>query len=84
MQIEGPITILGDNDAALSLTNNHMNTPRSKHIDVIHHFARERVESGEVVFKRVDSADNVADVLTKPLPKELMAKHVWGLGLRPL
>ena len=84
MQIEGPITILGDNDAALSLTNNHMNTPRSKHIDVIHHFGRERGESGEVVFKRVDSADNVADVLTKPLPKELMAKHVWGLGLRPL
>jgi hypothetical protein len=84
MQINGPLVIFGDNDAALSLTKNHMSTPRSKHIDVIHHFARERVESGEVVFQRVDSADNVADILTKPLPRELMAKHVRGLGLRTI
>jgi Reverse transcriptase (RNA-dependent DNA polymerase) len=83
-QITGPVKIFGDNEAALSLTKNHMTTPRSKHIDIIHHFARERVESGEVMYVSIPSADNVADLLTKPLPRDLMAKHVKGLGLLPL
>ena len=84
MQITGPVTILGDNEAALNLTRNHMTTQRSKHIDIVHHFSRERVESGEIIFVGIPSADNVADILTKPLPRDLMAKQVLGLGLLKL
>ena len=54
MQISGPVKLLGDNAAALCLTKNHMSTPRSKHIDIIH-FARERVESGEITSGGVES-----------------------------
>ncbi|KAJ9524864.1 hypothetical protein QJQ45_002997 [Haematococcus lacustris] len=38
------------------------------HIDVLHHFVRERVARGELVFKFCGSAANVADVFTKALP----------------
>ena len=82
--ISGPLVIFGDNEAALCLTKNQMTTPRSKHIDIVHHFARERVESGEICFVYVESANNVADILTKPLPKDSMAYHVGGLGLKKL
>ena len=82
--IVGPVQIKGDNEAALNLTRNHMTTPRSKHIDVIHHFARERVESEEIVFIGIPSIENVADALTKPLSRDLMAKHIRGMGLVPL
>ena len=82
--ISGPLKIFGDNEAALNLTRNQMTTPRSKHIDIVHHFARERVERGEIVFEYVESANNVADILTKPLPRDNMIKHVGGLGMKLL
>ena len=82
--ITGPITIRGDNEAALNLTKNAMATPRSKHIDIVHHFSRERVERGEIAFVYVESAQNVADVLTKPLPRDNMNYHVGGLGMKRL
>ena len=80
----GPIIIRGDNEAAISLTRNQMTTPRSKHIDIVHHFARERVASGEIAFIHVPSLKNVADILTKPLPRDLFLSHVAKLGLRKL
>ena len=62
-----PIVILSDNQAAISLLKNPITSMRSKHINEIHHLARERVARGEVIFMYVNSADNVADMLTKPL-----------------
>jgi hypothetical protein len=40
-----------------------------KHIDVIHHHTRERVDIDLVNFVGIAFEDNVADVLTKPLPR---------------
>ncbi|KAJ9534804.1 hypothetical protein QJQ45_017230 [Haematococcus lacustris] len=63
-----PVTIMCDNEAALTLVKHPIASARSKHIDVLHHFVRERVARGELVFKFCGSAANVADVFTKALP----------------
>lgn len=83
-ELTGPINLLGDNQAALALLHNHMVNDRSKHIDIIHHFARERVMMGEIAYRYTPSQDNIADVLTKPLPKQQLQSTVHRLGLRPL
>ena len=61
--------------------NNPMMTQRSKHIDVIHHFARERVARGEIAFAFVGTADNVADCLTKAVPTNKLVFCRTGMGL---
>lgn len=77
----GPVTIYTDSETALALVRNPMTTQRSKHIDVVHHFARERVATGQLVFAYVRSANNAADCLTKPLPPDRLAACRSGLGL---
>ena len=76
-----PIVIQSDNQAAISLLKNPITSMRSKHIDVIHHFARERVVRGEVVFSYVNTADNVADMLTKPLLELKFLACCKGMGM---
>ncbi len=46
-----------DNQGAISLMKNPTNHARTKHIDVQHHFVRERVENGEVTFEYCSTED---------------------------
>ncbi len=63
----GTITINADNQSAIKLLKNPVFSMRSKHIDVIYHFARERVINKDIEFKYIATDMMVADSLTKPL-----------------
>ncbi|KAF4033828.1 putative retrovirus-related Pol polyprotein from transposon TNT 1-94 [Phytophthora infestans] len=39
---------------------------RTKHIDVRHHYIRERIELHQIDVKRVPGSENVVDAFTKP------------------
>ncbi|GAB4821233.1 hypothetical protein N2152v2_008279 [Parachlorella kessleri] len=65
---EDSITIFADNQSAIKLLKNPVFSMRSKHIDVMYHFARERVIRKDITFKYVSTDKMVADALTKPLP----------------
>lgn len=54
---------------ALKLTRNPEFHSRLKHIDVKHHFIREKVDEGVINTQRVETTDNLADVFTKALPR---------------
>ncbi|SMY29126.1 unnamed protein product [Zymoseptoria tritici ST99CH_1A5] len=70
-----------DNDAALRLSRNPEDHKRAKHIDLRHNYVRWVVTEGIVDTIRVDSKNNTADVLTKPLPEADFLRHVQGLGM---
>ncbi len=59
-----------DNQGAISVTKNRTQHAQRKHINVLHHFVRARMENGEVTFKYCSMEDMVVDVPTKTLPKE--------------
>jgi hypothetical protein len=75
------ITIQADNQSAIKLLKNPVFSMRSKHIDVIFHFARERVTRRDITFKYIPTDKMVADALTKPLPtsKFLFCRKAMGV-----
>ena len=78
---EGATTIMCDNQGCIALAKNPTNHSRTKHIDIQHHFIRERLESGEICLRYCPTQEMVADVLTKALAKERHQKLTRSLGL---
>ncbi|KAJ3552615.1 hypothetical protein NP233_g12840 [Leucocoprinus birnbaumii] len=78
-----PIIINADNDSSISNSKYDKNHRRTKHIDVKHHFVKEKVKLGKVTFSYIPSAENVADLFTKPLPRDAVTRFVKKLGLIP-
>jgi hypothetical protein len=77
----GPVIIRCDNKEALSLCKNRKEGQRVQHIDVIHHFARDHVASGEISFVYCKSEENISDCLTQALSRPLFEKGLEGLGM---
>ena len=64
-----PTVLLSDNLSAISIAHGETHHARTKHIDIRHHFIRERIATGEVQLHWVASAEQQADILTKALAK---------------
>lgn len=68
------LRIFGDNKSALMLSDKPTTFhPRTKHIDIRHHFIRGEVNNGHIRFEHVSTHDMTADALTKAVPT---AKHI--------
>ena len=78
-----PTPIHCDNNAASILSEDHVWHSRMKHIRVKYHYVRELVTDEELTITRVRSADNAADILTKPLARGDYLRLRRMLGLRP-
>ena len=68
-ELKDPIMIGIDNKGAVDMALDYRSGPRTKHIARRHLKIRELVEEAVVAVKRVATADNIADIFTKPLEK---------------
>lgn len=59
--------ILTDNISATYLAANPIFHARTKHIEIDHHFLRDRVVKGTLLVRHTPSDDQIADILTKSL-----------------
>ena len=62
------VPILCDNMSTISLAKNPVQHTRTKHIDVRYNKFREFVANGCIQLVKVPTQDNVAHMMTKPLP----------------
>jgi transposase InsO family protein len=76
-----PTKLYCDNEGAISLTKDASFHSRSKHIDVAHHFVRERVDANQITFEHVPTHRMPADALTKALarPKFVEFRDIMGV-----
>ena len=66
--MRGPTALHVDNSGAVAIARDPMSTNALKHVRRRHFFVREMEENGDVRVLPVESAKNVADVLTKAMP----------------
>jgi len=51
------------------------------YMDVWHHFIKEHTKLGNIIFQYTPTTENMADILTKTLPKDTLHKFVYQMGL---
>jgi hypothetical protein len=69
-----PTVIHCDNQSCIKLSENPVFHDRSKHIEIRYHFIRDWVQRGIVQLQYISTNKQIADILTKALPR---GKHVY-------
>ena len=67
-------TVWGDNNGSLTVARNPANHQKTKHIAVRYHYIRQLIEDGEITVDKIDTTEQLADVMTKSLPQ---AQHKY-------
>ncbi|GJR83251.1 hypothetical protein Tco_0154036 [Tanacetum coccineum] len=78
------VPLYWDNKSAITLCCNNVQHSRAKHIDVRYHFINEQVENGIVELYFVRTEYHLADIFTKPLPRDRVNFLIQKLGMRSM
>nr|GEW62534.1 retrovirus-related Pol polyprotein from transposon TNT 1-94 [Tanacetum cinerariifolium] len=70
------------NKSAIALCCNNVQHSRAKHIDVRYNFIKEQVENGIVELYFIWTEYQLADIFTKPLPRERFNLLIDKLGMK--
>ena len=73
--------VFEDNNGALEMANTPKMRPRTNHIAIKYHHFRTHVERGDTLLEKIDTTEQEADFLTKPLVQQLfgyLRKKVMG------
>jgi hypothetical protein len=76
-----PTIIYTDSTGGLAQISNAWHHERTKHIDIKYHYVRDIVEQGTVLFRHISTHDMSADMLTKPLTRDLHWRHMERIGM---
>ena len=80
--ITDPVPLYCDNNGAIALAKEPRSHQKSRHILRKYHLIREIINRGEIKVERVDSKDNIADPLTKALPRLQFEHLIEAYGLK--
>lgn len=79
-----PMKVFCDNKAAIAIAHNPVLHDRTKHVEVDKHFIKEKLENGLIIMPYIPTSKQVADILTKGLPKEQFNSLVSKLAMNDI
>ena len=80
-QAMNPTIINCDNQSSIKLSVNPVFHDRSKHIEIPYHYVRDMVDKNSVKLEYICTADQTADILTKPLSRVKIEHFRKRLGM---
>lgn len=78
--ISSPIIMYEDNQSTIKCLDS-WTTKRLKHIDVKYNFVKDLQQAGVIRVMYIQTGDQKADVMTKPLAHDIYEKHIKALGM---
>ncbi|KAJ1289757.1 hypothetical protein BS78_02G188600 [Paspalum vaginatum] len=73
-----------DNKSAIELAKNPVLHDRNKHIDIRFHFIRDCVTGGRIILGHVETGQQLADILTKPLGQKRLVQLMVKIGVEEI
>jgi hypothetical protein len=81
VEYDEPIPIYCDNTSAINISKNPMMHSKTKNIPIKYHFIREHVAEKNIKVEYVGTKKQVANIFTKPLPREAFEYVRQRLGV---
>jgi transposase InsO family protein len=78
-----PSTLHIDNQSAISVSKNPEHHGRMKHLDLRYYWLRDAVNTKRIAPSYIPTAEQIADILTKPLPSPKVQFCRDSMGIRP-
>jgi hypothetical protein len=79
--IKGPTVIGQDNQSTIIIAYQGGSFKRTKHLVGKFNYVRERLDTGDARLLYVPTADMLADMLTKPVNRQTLQRHMRLLGI---
>ena len=76
-----PITIYCDSTSAISPSKNLVMHSKTKHIPIKYNFLREQVAEQNIILEYINTKEQIADIFTKPLPREAFEHLCQNMGV---
>ena len=84
VEIKEPVVMFCENASANKISKNPVMHSKTMHISIKYHFVREMVQDKEIRLEYVHIKEQIADIFTKPLPKDAFMYLRGKLGVIPL
>ena len=76
-----PIRLYCDNKAACDIAHNPKQHDRTKHVELDKFFIKEKLDEKIVELPKIQSEDQLADILTKVVSSRVFSKFLGKLGM---
>ena len=73
-----------DNTSAINISKNPVMHAKTNHLAIKYHYVRELVEDKQVKMEYINWKEQIADIFTKPLPKDAFEYLRGKLGVKLL
>ena len=78
---EDVVLLYSDGTSALAYAKDLKYHGKAKHIEFRYHYIWDMVSQGEMILQHISTSSMVADLLTKPIARDLFFSHAKSTGL---